>query len=224
MFKKAMIAGAVVLASVGANAASANLSVTGTITPEACAVTLGNGGVVDYGALSAVTVKAYPATGSTNLVYTAPTKTISLDVTCSAPTAVALNWTDNRAASKIAVDANDVSRFGLGTQGSTNIGNYLIGFGSLQYKATSAGTLTGPAGYLTRAKNTTGAWTTTTSVLVNLANAMGFKQAAADTAPPAIAQIAGNLIVYGEFSKSLVDAATSAITLNGSSTVNVEYI
>ncbi|WP_295543337.1 DUF1120 domain-containing protein [uncultured Pseudacidovorax sp.] len=227
MFKKAMIAGAVVLASVGANAATANLTVSGTITPEACAITLGSSGTVDYGALSAVTVKSY---GVATSAYSAPPKTIALNVTCSAPTAVSLAWTDNRSSSVVNFDgvaANNTVRFGLGTSGTTNIGAYQLDFTGLQVSATASGTPAAPAGYLTRTTGTTGAWSAAsglTAQWVTPGLSLGMKTSATDATPPAISTISGNLSVYSYFSKALVDSATSAITLNGQSTVTLEYI
>lgn len=78
-----------------------------------------------------------------------------------------------------------------------------------------------------RARNTTGAWTTATGDSASLfsgVNSTGFKLAASDTAPPALAKITGNLTINALVNKALVDSATSAITLDGNSTVNVDYL
>lgn len=229
MFKKAIVAGAVALASVGSYAASANLTVIGTITPEACAITLGNGGVVDYGSLSATAVKTYSASGSINGAYTLPTKTLQMDVTCSAPTAVALDLTDNRAASKLAINEDEVYRNGLGTSGTTNIGAFGIGgWGPrTQISTTVGGTLAAHAGTLIRAKNTTGAWTTASGLdagYLNTTNALGFKANASDTTPAAVTHISTQLQIVPAVNKSLVDTSTTAITLDGSVTIGVEYV
>lgn len=219
-----MIAGAVALASVGSYAASANMTVIGTISPEACAITLGSSGAVDFGTLPAGTVKAYSAYAG---YYVMPAKNISLDVTCGAPTAVSLSWADNRSSSKPAIDGSDASRFGLGVNGSTNIGAYAVNYSALQVAATTAATPAAPAGALVRARNTTGAWTTATGDSASLfsgVNSTGFKLAASDTAPPALAKITGNLTINALVNKALVDSATSAITLDGNSTVNVDYL
>lgn len=53
MFKRSLIAGAVLSVSLGAHAVGANISVTGTVTPDACTIALGNNGNVDYGTLTA---------------------------------------------------------------------------------------------------------------------------------------------------------------------------
>lgn len=231
MFKKAMIAGAVALVSVGANAATANLTVTGTITPEACAIALTGGGLVDYGSLSSQTVKGYGSYYGTD--YAAPAKTIGLAVTCSAPTAVSLAWTDNRASSKMAFDAYDAVRFGLGLSGSAKIGAYALAFGqdggSTTYVATTGGAATAPAGYLVRPKGSVAgtAWAAPTGLdggYFNPANSVGIKHAAADTAPPALVAWNSTVSVGALFNKALVDTATSVITLDGSATVAVEYI
>lgn len=227
MFKNSLIAGALVLASMGSYAASANLTVTGTIIPEACAVTLGNGGVADFGNLSSATVKSSNVSTGVNSLYVAPPKSISLNVVCSAPTAIALNWTDNRASSRVALNADDNLRFGLGVSNGANVGTYQLGFAALQVAGAIGGTPATPAGHLTRAKNTTGAWTVPTgaaSVYFTPTTAVGFKLASGDATPPAIAQVSGNVSVEAWFSKTLVDSATSAITIDGSATVALEYI
>ena len=70
-------------------ASSTDLTVTGTITPAACTPTLANGGVVDYGNISAKDLKV---TASTPL----EPKTLQLAVNCDAPTQFAIHPIDNR--------------------------------------------------------------------------------------------------------------------------------
>lgn len=227
MFKKAMIAGAVVLASVGANAATATLTVGGTITPEACAVTLGGNGLVNYGALSSGTVQAYSVYNGTNAVYIAPAKTVSLDVTCSAPTAFGLSWTDNRASSKLAVNSDDGIRFGLGQSGTNNIGAYQLNFSGLAVAASSTATPAAPAGILTRAAGTTGAWADASGISNSFFTPslqMGFKTAASDTSPAALSKVTGNLSLVSHFNKAMVDSATTTITLDGLATLSLDYV
>ena len=225
MMKKAIIAAAVATASVGSFAASAGLTVIGTVTPEACGITLAAGGAVDFGALSSATVKGYPVIAGNS--YRMPDKPIALEVTCAAPTAVAINWTDNRAASRLPVNGDDAVRAGLGVSGSSNIGAYQVSFGVAQVTPTTGGTAAAAAGVLVRAKNTTGAWTASSGLnggffMPTLAT--GFKQVAADTAPPALVKLTANLLVQAFVSKTLIDSATTAVTLDGSSTFNLEYI
>ncbi|WP_223885393.1 DUF1120 domain-containing protein [Nocardia colli] len=83
-------------------ASSVDLSVTGMITPSACTPSLSNGGVVDYGKISA---KDLNSDRETNL----GDRTLQLSVTCEAASLYALQAVDQRASSATRADA-----FGLG--------------------------------------------------------------------------------------------------------------
>ncbi|WP_433736992.1 DUF1120 domain-containing protein [Pseudomonas putida] len=85
-------------------ASSVDLTVTGVITPSACTPGLSNGGVVDYGKISA---KDLNADKSTLL----KAKTVQFMLTCDAATLAAIEAKDNRDGSSF---SNDPSKFGLG--------------------------------------------------------------------------------------------------------------
>jgi hypothetical protein len=70
-------------------ASSTDLTVTGTITPQACTPGFSGGGVVDYGKLL---VKNLNTTEPTELAD----RDLQLNLTCGAPTLVALKVIDNR--------------------------------------------------------------------------------------------------------------------------------
>ncbi|WP_084323719.1 DUF1120 domain-containing protein [Pseudomonas migulae] len=76
-------------------ASSTDLSVTGTITPNACTPTLSDGGIVNIGKISA---KDLDLTSNT-LVNTQP---MQLNVNCNAANMFALNAIDNKAATSLA--------------------------------------------------------------------------------------------------------------------------
>jgi hypothetical protein len=123
MFKASMIASALLLALAGARAAPQDLTVRGLITPESCTLELGNHGALDYGTLSASTVRTYE---DADPFYLLPSRRISLTVTCPSATAVALAATDNRAASKPDFTAGDSLGFGLGRSGAQPVGVFRI--------------------------------------------------------------------------------------------------
>lgn len=220
MFKKALIAAAMLAAVAGAQAQSANFGVTGTITPAACGITLSGGGVADYGALQTPTVKAYPVVKSH---YVFGSKVVAYSVTCSAATPLQMAFIDNKAAQKTALDANDPGRYGIGDGTTTTaIGSYEVVFTSAVVDGTAA------AGYLSAPTGTT-TWTNTASgtFASNVASpgrAVGFKKLTADTAPTQLTTVAGNLSFNTYVLKSYVDASTAAITLNGSGTVTLQYL
>ncbi|WP_263487802.1 DUF1120 domain-containing protein [Pseudomonas sp. REP124] len=86
-------------------ASSVDLTVTGMITPSACEPTLSQGGLVDYGKISA---KDLYADRPTQL----PTQALQLTLTCDAATLAAIEAKDNREGS--AHVGGDADLFGLG--------------------------------------------------------------------------------------------------------------
>ena len=99
------IAGLLLTTSVGAFAASSvDLTVVGLITPSACEPTLGNGGSIDYGKISAKDLSPTQATPLS-------AQTVQMTVTCDAATLMALEAKDNREGSNY---NNDPTEFGLG--------------------------------------------------------------------------------------------------------------
>ncbi|SDQ90732.1 MULTISPECIES: DUF1120 domain-containing protein [unclassified Pseudomonas] len=116
--KTSVLTLAVFIGVVSANtfAATTDLTVTGTITPAACSPTLGNGGVIDYGAVSLTDLEG----DSTN--YRLPVKTLSLAIDCDAATTFALMTRDNRLDT---LDPRDYT-FGLGMHQDQSIGSYMM--------------------------------------------------------------------------------------------------
>jgi hypothetical protein len=85
-------------------ASSADLTVTGTITPSACEPTLSSGGLVDYGKISAKDLNAdWPTLLEERIVQ--------FTLTCDGPTSVAVQAKDNREGSDF---SGDPMEFGLG--------------------------------------------------------------------------------------------------------------
>jgi len=100
-------------------ASSVDLSLKGAITPSACAPSLTDDGVVDYGKISA---KDLSPTGTTSL----PPVTLQLSVDCEAPTLFALNGRDNRLGSSYFSALDHIYGLGLVNDGE-KLGGYQIG-------------------------------------------------------------------------------------------------
>ncbi|MGU9855964.1 DUF1120 domain-containing protein [Pseudomonas sp. LF245] len=99
-------------------ASNVDLSVKGTITPSACSPALSNGGVVDFGKLSA---KDLRPTQHTYL----PFQTLQMSMTCEAATLFAIAVKDNREGTESSLDYYN---FGLGlNNGSEKIGYLTMG-------------------------------------------------------------------------------------------------
>ena len=115
-------------------ASSVDLSVKGTITPSACTPAIANGGVADFGKLSA---KDLRPDQHTHLSY----QTMQMSVTCDAATLFAIASKDNREGSESSADyynfglglINDGEKLGyhtLALSGSTADDVYVRGIGS----------------------------------------------------------------------------------------------
>lgn len=85
-------------------ASSVDLTVTGMITPSSCVPTLSQGGLVDYGKISAKDLNADRPTAL-------GTRIVQLTLTCDAATLAAIEAKDNRDGSSF---VNDPLEFGLG--------------------------------------------------------------------------------------------------------------
>lgn len=226
MFKKALIASAMLVAAVGAQAQSAGLSLTGTITPASCTLILGSGGVADYGTSTAVTVRALATVAGTNVHYNMGTKTFTWTVACTAATPLQLAFTDNKAGKVLAMDSADSIRYGLvdGASGTTSIGSYTVDFTSA-----AATTVDGVAalGFLNAPTGTT-AWASPYNSTVGTAQpgrAVGFKGfSTTQTSPSQMTNASGTMTVSTSLGKAYADAAFTAITLNGSGTITLQYL
>ncbi|HWT67595.1 MAG TPA: DUF1120 domain-containing protein [Pseudomonas sp.] len=98
-------------------ASSTDLTVTGTITPDACMPTLPNGGVVDFGKIAA---RDLNLTSDTRL----ESKTLNLDVNCPATALLAVQLLDNRKGTASSIAS---WLFGLGLiNGTQKLGYYSL--------------------------------------------------------------------------------------------------
>ncbi|WP_237391099.1 DUF1120 domain-containing protein [Dryocola clanedunensis] len=137
--KKTLCALAMMAATASAFAAdSVDVKVIGTISPAACAPTLGGGGTVDYGTIPANTLAADDYT-------VLSLKSMNLTITCDAPAKLAIHAVNGRPGTSAGVTetgpmnsgyapvdlfSNHLTPIvGLGTDGSANdIGGYGIQF------------------------------------------------------------------------------------------------
>lgn len=100
-------------------ASSATLDVTGTISPVACTPTLGSAGI-NYGTISTSDLNADTRTQL-------EMKTVSFAIDCNGASApFAIRAQDNAVTSTL--DVADGTNYGLGKQGTNNIGQYFINF------------------------------------------------------------------------------------------------
>ena len=208
-------------------ASTADLTVVGSVVPIACAVTLGGNGIVDYSTLAKSTVQAYVAVGTT--AYTLPPKNVPLTVTCDSALPIALQWTDNRPGTKPAIDARDSFYFGLGlTAANAQIGAYSIGYTALRVNFNSSATAVQPGANLVRPINALTPWTQANLVgentLFTPAKQLTFAATSLLSVPTPLSAISGSIAIQPYLSKTLIDAMTTEIKLDGAATLTLIYL
>jgi len=222
-------AAAMLMAMGSAHAAeSAGFGVTGTITPNACDITLGGGGLANYGTLLKTAVQALPVVTGTNPAYNLGDATIPITVNCNGvATKAELAFVDNKSAQRLAIDATDARRFGVsdGT-GTTAIGAYGVRFANFPTLdgTAAAGLLFTPNG------STSGSATWTATNITGTTNHLvpgyttGFVKSVSNTTPDSFTVLSGNLTTALNVSKAYVDASANGIQITGSGTVTVVYL
>jgi len=223
MFKKALIASAMLVSVIGANAAdTGTVGVTGGATPGACNITLAGTGTADYGILTHAQVQALAVYNSN---YNVGQKLIGITVACSGATKAEMSFTDNKAGKNFPVDVGDGVRFGVvDGSGTVAIGSYQMTFSGVTLDTVAA------AGFLI-APNGTTTWDTTSTGAngvgadwVRPGYSNGFIKTAGNTVPDTFTNFAANLSVSLYLSKAYMDAATTAVTFNGTSVITMQYL
>lgn len=200
-------------ASIGAQATNvAQLVVRGTIVPAACNLSLGGGGIVDYGTIR-----------SGELSQTAfnprEEKPISVSVNCgSTPAKFALSLTDLQASSKVTgilgAGFTEAQNFGLGATSSRRTGGYSITLRDLR----ASGAVLNPI-----VRISAGAWQSSDGKVAQAPSEYSWRNGAAIT-PASIAQLTGVLAVKAVINKAQDLDLTRDVTLDGRATLVLSYI
>lgn len=214
-FKKAMLATLVMSAASSVLAANtADLTVTGKITPVACTPNFVGGGTVDYGNINASTL-------SSSKEVTLAAKDVAYSITCDASIVMATKWIDARrgTAYKSAVVG---SEFGLGESGGSKIGSYRILEKSKNLVADGK-----PAALLSSWNN--GAWSPIgVSSLGQVHDATGSERVSfapsGTTVPGAYSTVSGKLTVEATIAPTSALDLSSDVQLDGLATMEVIYL
>ena len=208
------------LVSFAAQAAdTAELKVKGVIRPSACTPSFTGTNVVDYGTISA---KGLSATAANVLEE----KTIAFTVTCDAATKVAVRAIDNKASTVVtglmtAINSSlaDKNAYGLGAAGGKNIGAYSVRV------ITSSFTADGATPDVVADAANNGTWAKSASGRFNAdgTNRQSFAATGATT-PGAYKTMSGNLGVTAVLDKGANLPLTQNIDLDGSATIEVQYL
>ncbi|MBS3046407.1 DUF1120 domain-containing protein [Enterobacter mori] len=212
-------------------ATTADITVTGTIKPTACNLSL-NGASdasVDYGVIA-------PSILSDSAITPLSVKTVPLKVICDAATTVAINAIDNKAATNPitgAVNASDAGEestlqaamlYGLGNNGSGNIGAYSL---AMDYKSAK---VDGVTAYLAGSQDAGAKWYKSVyGVIGKGSNGSAtfwrtWVATAASETPMTGTTFEANLLVKAFIDKKSNLNLSGDVALNGSATVEIRYL
>ena len=200
-------------ASIAAQATNvAQLVVRGTITPTSCNLSLGGGGIIDYGTIR-----------SGELSQTAfnprEERTTSVSVNCgSTPAKFALALTDLQASSKVTgilgAGYTEAQNFGLEAVSNRRTGGYSVTLRDLR----SSGVVLNPI-----MRSGTGAWQVSDGKVAQSPSQYSWRNGATIT-PAAVAQLTGLIAVKAVINKAQDLDLTRDVTLDGRATLVLSYI
>ncbi|WP_083444687.1 DUF1120 domain-containing protein [Herbaspirillum rhizosphaerae] len=196
-------------------ATTTELKVTGVIRPAACTPSFTGGGTIDYGVIPPNTLSA-----------TAPTvlaaKTVPFNITCDAATKIAVRAIDNRKASMVpgilaTINSRyvDAWAFGLGTAAGKNVGSYRVFVSSPTADGTTPDILSdhgGTWGYRPGAH------------VRNDGTARISFAPTGSTTPGSYKVFNASLTVQAVIDQTSNLNLTSDVTLDGSATIEVQYL
>ena len=227
MFKKTFIAGAVLLAALGAQAQT--LAVTGTVNPASCSVSLTAGATLDWGNLSAMTVR------NLNLSvghYQLGPKNADYVVSCDAPATVLISMTDTYAGLKtdmLGGAGMEALRFGLVDGGVSGTGKAPMGALNvyLGISGTRLDTTQTPFGVMRSPITNLVTWsgpTVGSTTLLAPDFAVGWTRLSTELVPQAVTKIEGSLYFWPYVNKAYLDAAPSVISMKAATTLTLKYL
>lgn len=207
---------ACLVASVGAyatNNPTGNLIVKGTITPEACNISVTAGGVIDYGTIRSAEL-------SRTSFNPREERSTALTVNCGqTPARFGLTVTDLRASSKVpgilGANYTEAQNFGLGAPGGKRTGGYSVTLRNL----TSSGQVLWP---IVRS-STTAAWQTSDGKVTQAPSQHSWRNGAT-YAPAAVSQLSGVIAVKAVINRRDDLNLTGNVTLDGHATLVLNYI
>lgn len=211
---------------------SVQLQLTGKIAPSACTPTLVNGGVIDYGDISAADLKY------SDLIVL-PEKSIGLSISCSAPTSIALAASSNRKGTTalLAENASGIAqhpstsaagrfqqKVGLGlTAGGEKIGGYSMWLQDAKIGGVNAHPLFSDDLGSNWTNLTPGSYMGFYNAGISNARYMSVAATATST-PSAISQLTGNIGVQAYITKASELDLSQPISLDGQSNIEIIYL
>lgn len=226
-----LLAASFLIATSAQAAPTADLTITGRITPPSCDLSLDGEGKLHFGE-HAFNSLAYDGTKLDS-------KTIGLNITCNGKTRVGLHVVDNRASSKVLKSSLNVNAwgsvnstitdafiFGLGAVAGPDdaqipIGGYMFGFkeGDVQADKTKATVL-----YSADKRTWAAEAIQRQFISPNFTYAFFLGSPGAGATPAAVESVSGLLTVTPTINRAAALPTTTAIDLNGSATISLVYL
>jgi hypothetical protein len=220
---------ALLLSEAALAANTANVSVSGELVPAICDISLTGGGRIDYGVMPMTSLTAASNTVVTpGMSGTHPTTT--MNIVCEAPVQFSVKVNDNRAATVNADVLNGTAGtsalpvttgqiFGVGADSAgTNIGAFSI------MGAAAGATVDGAAGKVIDSLDGT-LWTNSNGQFSNVRNwALSWTSAAGTNAPEPVTTVVQELEVQVAVIPSADLDTSRAVNLDGSVTLEVQYL
>ena len=229
MFKKLLFTGTLFIAFTNAYAqSSAPFGITGDIAPPVPVVTIATNGRAVISNTATATLRGSAPFLGNNSLYAYPAQILSYSITFSAPSKIALSFTDNNSGKVLSFDNSDSTRFGVinGTTASGSLAvtltNTLIDGNPVSVFLSAANGSTAWSATTVGGKPSTGASAGTSGVAPNYTT--GFSKTAGATVPDSLTTLSGNLSMVLYVGKSLVDNATTTLTPTSSGTFTVVYL
>ncbi|MFL1504653.1 DUF1120 domain-containing protein [Pseudomonas sp. S191] len=187
-------------------ASSIDLTVQGLITPSACAPSLSSGGIVDHGKVAAKDLKPDNWTSL-------DTHTLQLEITCDAPTLLALKGIDNQG------NSHDPSNtYGLGLVDGKKLGNYALVFATPTADDAPISVLESQDNGLTWRENIPGdLWPA--SYLASFGD-----RSTGSWAPTPVQHLTTELGIHTLIAPTAGMNLTNEVPINGSATLEVKYL
>ena len=231
MLKKTVLISTILVASAGAQAqTSATFSVAGTINPPSCALSVNGDMPVDFGVMKAPAARAKAAAGAldaTKAHYELSKTDVAWSVVCTAAMPVNLVLGDLKTGMVAPFDGKEAERYGLDDGATTPkpIGSVSVALGAVsktKVKMVTGGADVAITNYVWGPK--TGPISTLATGVVNLIpnRAVGFSTGSAASLWVAEARGVFDLTLY--LQKSKVDALTSDLKFNSTSTLSLVYL
>ncbi|WP_050478106.1 DUF1120 domain-containing protein [Herbaspirillum rhizosphaerae] len=203
-------------------ATTTELKVTGVIRPAACTPSFTGGGTVDFGVIPPNTLSDTAATPLAG-------KHIPFTITCDASTKVAIRALDNRktsiapgVAAVLPTTPGDNLAFGLGTVAGKKVGAYIIRISTTALLADGAA-----PSILSDNTSNAGVWANSGSTVSYFANDGSLRKSFAPlgtTAPGSYKSVSGNLYIHPVIDKKANLDLTGDVPLDGSATIEVQYL